>query len=62
MNFQELFKSKRFWATVASIAVIAFKDKLPLTEEQIQQLVYAIGAWVVGESVRPVAVKVLGAK
>lgn len=62
MNFQELFKSKRFWATAASLAVIVFKDKLPLTEEQIQQLVYALGAWVVGESVRPVAVKVLGAK
>lgn len=62
MDFQQLFKSKRFWATVASIAVIAFKDKLPLTEEQIQQLVYAIGAWVVGESVRPVAAKMLGAR
>lgn len=62
MNFQELLKSKRFWATAASIAVVLFKDKLPLTEEQIQQLVYAIGAWVVGESVRPVASKFLGVK
>ena len=62
MNFQELLKSKRFWATAASIAVVLFKDKLPLTEDQIQQLVYAIGAWVVGESVRPVASKFLGAE
>lgn len=62
MNFQELLKSKRFWATAASIAVVLFKDKLPLTEDQIQQLVYAIGAWVVGESVRPVASKFLGVK
>lgn len=54
MNLQELIKSKRFWATAAAIAVIVFKDKLPLNEDQIQQLVYAIGAWVVGESVRPV--------
>ena len=62
MNFQELLKSKRFWATAASIAVVLFKDKLPLTEEQIQQLVYALGAWVVGESVRHAASKFLGAK
>lgn len=44
--------SRRFWALVASIAVVALKDKLPLNEEQITQVVMAIGAWIVGESLR----------
>jgi hypothetical protein len=47
-----LVKSRRFWATVASIAVIAFKDKLPIPEDQITNIVLAIGAWVAGESLR----------
>jgi hypothetical protein len=29
------------------------KDKVPLSEEQIQQLVLAVGAWIVGDSIRP---------
>jgi hypothetical protein len=53
MNLSELFKSKRFWAAAATIAVVVLKDRLPLSEDQIQQLVYVIGAWIVGDSVRP---------
>jgi hypothetical protein len=49
-----LFKSKRFWVSLAAVAVVVLKDKVPLTEDQIQILVYTIGAWVVGESIRPV--------
>ena len=49
-----LFKSKRFWVLLAAVAVVVLKDKVPLTEDQIQILVYAVGAWVVGESIRPV--------
>jgi len=47
-----LVKSRRFWATVASICVVAFKDKLPIPEDQITNIVLAIGAWVAGESLR----------
>lgn len=47
-----LIKSRRFWATVASVAVIAFKDRLPIPEDQITNIVLAIGAWVAGESLR----------
>ena len=52
---QELIKSRRFWATAASVVVILFKDRfasIGLTEEQVSNIVLAIGAWVVGESVR----------
>ena len=51
---ESLFKSKRFWVAAAAIAVVVLKDKVPLTEDQIQVLVYTIGAWIVGESIRPV--------
>jgi hypothetical protein len=50
--FQSLIKSRRFWASVASIAVVVLKDKLPLTEDQITMMVWAIGSWIVGESLR----------
>ena len=50
----KLFKSKRFWVAAASVAVVVLKDKVPLSEDQIQMLVYAVGAWIVGESIRPV--------
>jgi hypothetical protein len=53
MNIGELVKSKRFWAAAATIAVVVFKDRLPLTEDQIQELVWVVGAWIVGDSVRP---------
>ena len=57
---QDLFKSKRFWAAVGSVAIILLKDKLPipLTDEQIQQVIFAIGAWIVGDSLRGVQPKV----
>jgi hypothetical protein len=47
-----LITSRRFWAAVASIAVVVLKDKLPIPEEQITNIVLAIGAWIVGESLR----------
>ena len=53
MNIPELVRSKRFWAAAATIAVVILKDRVPLSEDQIQQLVWVIGAWIVGDSVRP---------
>lgn len=49
---QSLIRSRRFWAAVASIAVIVLKDRLPIPEDQITNIVMAIGAWIVGESLR----------
>ena len=54
MDFSNLLKSKRFWAAVASVAVVVLKDKVPLTEDQISLVVLAVGSWIVGESIRPV--------
>jgi len=50
---QDLLKSKRFWAAAAVVAVVVLKDQVPLTEDQIQQIVLAVGAWIVGDSIRP---------
>jgi hypothetical protein len=50
----ELVKSKRFWAAAAMIAVVVLKDKVPLDEQQITNLVMAVGAWIVGDSLRSV--------
>ena len=54
MKLDGLLKSKRFWAAAAVVAVVVLKDKVPLSEQQIQELVLAVGAWIVGESIRPV--------
>lgn len=54
MNLNELFKSKRFWVAVASVAAVVLKDKLPISEEQLTSIVMVIGAWIVGDSLRGV--------
>lgn len=57
--FNDLIKSKRFWAAVAGIAVVVMKDRLPiaLDEQQITTIVLAIGSWIVGDSLRATVVK-----
>jgi hypothetical protein len=50
--FRALIKSRRFWTAVAAIAVVVLKDRLPISPEQITDIVYLIGAWIVGESLR----------
>ena len=51
----DLVKSKRFWVAAAMVAVVVLKDKVPLDEQQITNLVMAVGAWIVGDSLRSVA-------
>ncbi len=53
MNLGELVKSKRFWAALAMVITAILKDRVPLTEDQIQQLVWVVAAWIIGDSVRP---------
>jgi len=45
MKLDGLLKSKRFWAAAAVVA---------LSDDQIQLMVWTVGSWIVGESVRPV--------
>ena len=54
MDFSNLIKSKRFWAAAAVVAVVVLKDRVPLNEQQITEIVLAVGTWIVGESIRPV--------
>lgn len=51
---QSFIKSRRFWLMIGGVAVAVFKDQLglPLTEEQINDIVLLIGTWIVGESLR----------
>jgi len=58
MNLNSVLKSKRFWLTAAAIAVVVLKDKTGLSDEQLTELVLALGALVVGDSIRPVDPKV----
>ncbi len=58
MNLNSVLKSKRFWLTAAAIAVVVLKDKTGLSDEQLTELVLAVGALVVGDSIRPVDPKV----
>jgi len=48
----DLVKSKRFWAAVAGVAAVVLKDKLPIPEGQLTNLIMIIGAWIVGDSLR----------
>lgn len=58
MNLNSVLKSKRFWLTAAAIAVVVLKDKTGLSDEQLTELVLAVGALIVGDSIRPVDPKV----
>lgn len=48
----ELFYSKRFWLAVAAVITVVLKDRLPVSEDQVQQLVLVIASWIVGDSLR----------
>jgi hypothetical protein len=43
-----LLKSRKFWLTVAAVVSVVARDKLGLSEEQVQQIVLAIAALIFG--------------
>ncbi len=55
-KFQSLIRSRRFWAAAGALVVVVAKDQIPIlqnfSDEQIQNAILAIGAWIVGESLR----------
>ena len=57
MRFNDILKSKRVWAVIGTIAVVVFKDRTSLSEQQILEIVGLVAALVLGDSVRPVAPK-----
>ena len=52
MNLSKLVESKRFWALVAGVAAVYFKDRLNLSPEQLQSLSIIVGGWILGDSYR----------
>ena len=54
----EIFKSKRFWATVSGIAVVVATQFFPtIPQDAVLQVVALIAAWVMGDSLRPIVMK-----
>lgn len=51
---KNLIQSKRFWAAVSSVLVVLAADRLPFTEQQINDIVMVIAVWIVGDSLREV--------
>ncbi len=53
-KINSLVKSRRFWVAAAGVAVVFLKEAVgvPLSEDQITQLVLLAGSWIVGESLR----------
>jgi hypothetical protein len=53
-KLDSLFRSRRLWIAAAGVAVVILKETMaiPLTEEQITQVVLLVGSWIVGESLR----------
>lgn len=49
---QEIFKSKRFWIAVSGVVAVVLKDKLPFSEDQLQQIILLAATWIVGDSLR----------
>ncbi len=49
-----LIKSRRFWAAVAGLAVV-LADPLGLDPATMEQTVWLIAAWIVGDSVSKTA-------
>jgi hypothetical protein len=53
-KLDSLVRSRRVWVAAAGVAVVFLKEAVgvPLSEEQITQLVLLAGSWIVGESLR----------
>ena len=50
----ELLSSKRLVALLASVIATVFKDRLPVSEEQLMILLTAVGSLIVGDSIKPI--------
>ena len=57
-----IFQSKRFWLAIAGVVTVVLNDKLPISEDQIQQLVLMLAAWILGDSLRETKIKLAKGK
>ncbi len=56
--FNDVLKSKRFWVAVASVIAVVLKDKLPVSEADLTNIVLVAASWIVGDSLRGVSTDV----
>ena len=56
--FNDVLKSKRFWVAVASVIAVVIKDKLPVSEADLTNIVLVAASWIVGDSLRGVSTDV----
>lgn len=56
--FNDVLKSKRFWVAVASVIAVVLKDKLPVSEADLTNIVLVAASWIVGDSLRGVSADV----
>lgn len=53
--FNDVLKSKRFWVAVASVIAVVLKDKLPVSEADLTNIILVAASWIVGDSLRGVS-------
>jgi len=46
-----LLGSRRFYAAVLAVAVVAANEVLGLDEEQVKMVITTVSAWIIGDSV-----------
>lgn len=47
-----VWTSKRLWAAVAGVIGVVLQEYTPITQEQINDIVMLIAAWIIGDSFR----------
>ncbi len=54
-HLTQLVKSKRFWAALLGLLAVMLKGFFPdVSDDQINNAIMLISAWIVGETFRPV--------
>ena len=47
-----VWTSKRFWMAVAGVIGVVLTQYTPITQEQVNDIVMLIAAWIIGDSFR----------
>jgi len=51
-KIQSLMESRRFWASVGSVAAVVLQDHFGLSQEQAFVVVGILQSWVIGDSMK----------
>lgn len=47
-----VWTSKRFWAAVAGVLGVVLQEYTPISQDQVNDMVMLIAAWIIGDSFR----------